>query len=260
MSFETLQFLEQIAAEDPGPLARALAASDRKDQAAEAAEKAEAEARRAAALDRAEGLALMDRQLGHPLAEIQRAQADAAAALDEVTDLSARLAKAQGKLDQARHNVEFFAARMQAAHDSVARMATATGGEDLLGPAKAAHAEFVARSRAAWAAAQAGQQGRARPFARGGVAARSDTDHAMCVECAKVGASAAESALIHLDPSPEPVPPGWMPSQPYCRDCGALQGACTCPAGTRRNAGRYQPVRAGGRDYGEIRRTAGSTA
>jgi hypothetical protein len=163
--FETLEFLQGAAAEDPGPLARALAASDREDRAAG---RAEAEAKRAAALDRAEGLALMDRQLGGPLAEISRAQAAAAAARDEIADLESRLAKARGKLDRATGNVEFFASLMQAAHDSVSRMATATGGTDLLAPAKQAHREYVQASRAAWEQ-QAGGPPR-RPFAAGGVA------------------------------------------------------------------------------------------
>jgi hypothetical protein len=173
----------------------------------------------------------MDRQLGGPLAEISRAQAAAAEARDEIADLESRMAKARGKLDRAQGSVEFFAARMQAAHDSVSRMATVTGGPDLLAPAKQAHREYVQASRAAWSAAQAGV--RPRPFAsRGGEAVRSDTDtdHVLCVECAQVGASAEESAMIHLDPSPPPVPDN------YCRTCGSPGDWCKCATGMRSTA------------------------
>jgi hypothetical protein len=85
----------------------------------------------------------------------------------------------------------------------------------MLAPAREAlreHAEYVARSRQVWQAAQNGA-GTARPFAAGGAAVRSDTDHEVCPECAKIGATAAESALIHLDPAPPPVPASFDESQ-----------------------------------------------
>jgi hypothetical protein len=54
-----------------------------------------------------------------------------------------------------------------------------------------------------------------RPFAsRGGAAVRSEVT---CEECIKVGASPDESFIIHSDPSPLPVPDGWVPEDgnPY---------------------------------------------
>jgi hypothetical protein len=68
--------------------------------------------------------------------------------------------------------------------------------------ASRAHRAFVETTRALWAEAQTGAARQApRPFA-GGVAVRGE----MCPECAAIGASAAESFLIHSDPAPETVP------------------------------------------------------
>src|SRR6185437_5988293 len=114
MTFETLGFLEQFAGEEPGPLARAIAAARVPDPEAIAEEK-ETKARQQAALDRAEALALQNRQLGDPMGGISRAQAIASAARDEIADLEGQLEKARKRLAQAQDNVNFFAARMQTA-------------------------------------------------------------------------------------------------------------------------------------------------
>jgi hypothetical protein len=206
--FETLTFLESVAAKDPGPLAKALAQSDRADRREAAATEREAEARRMAGLERAEALALADRQLGGPLAEIRRSQMLMAEAADEIAELQAKLEKAIRKRDSARQNAEFCATRMQAATDCATRSATVTGGPDLLAPAKQAHREYVQASRAAWKQAQTGVA--PRPFARRGVAARSE----YCVHCAEQGVDDQTSYLLHSDPELNvPVTPPGMQAE-----------------------------------------------
>src|SRR6185437_3212537 len=128
MTFETLGFVEQFAGEDPGPLARAIAAARVPDREA-IAEEREAEARRQAAIERAEALAVQNKSLGDPLGGISRAQALASAARDEIADLEGQLEKVRKRLRQAEDSVNFFASRMQAAQDSASRSA----GADLLG-------------------------------------------------------------------------------------------------------------------------------
>jgi hypothetical protein len=197
MSFNTLGFLESVnpaSADGQGrTVAEVLARARAGEQQGEAAEAAEAEAKRAAALEQAETLALQNRALGDPMGGISRAQAVATEARDEIAELEAKLAKAHKKLAGAQGNLEFFAARMQVAQDSARRSA----GADLLAPAKAAHREYVQTSQAAQAAAQAGTPWRARrPFASRGAAVRSEH----CIHCINQGVSDEDSYLLHSDP------------------------------------------------------------
>jgi len=211
MSYEALQALEALAADDPGPLERARlqsAAADRAEEAAAVREKAEREAERA---ERTEALAILNRAAGDPLGQMSVARAVIAAADDEIAELSAKLARAEAKRSRAADSMKFYAERLGAAQDCVQRSA----GGDLLAPAKAqlkAHQEYVQASRAAWSAAQAGAPRARRPFAgRGGEARRSES----CQHCIDQGVDDETSFLLHSDPQlAVPVTPPQQAEQP----------------------------------------------
>jgi hypothetical protein len=166
---------------------------------------------------------LANRQGGDVLGEISRARSALSAANDKIGDLRAQLADAEAKRDRAQGNVEFWAQRLAAVNDSVSRSVTVTGGPDLLAPAKAAHAEYVAASRAAWSAATSGTPRERRPFARRGAGHAVRSEH--CTWCTEFSLTDQESYLLHSDPElAVPVtPPGTVPEAEQARQVRAEQ-------------------------------------
>lgn len=174
-------------------LARALQAPDRDEIEQAAADRLAADAR----AEQRETQMMLNRQLGDPLGNVSRCQAAVAECRDEVADLENRLETARGRLSRATDSLTHWAGAADELHRaSVRRSDTA----DLLGPAKAAlagHQQYVAASRAAREAVQAGTPRRApRPF-RGDVAVRS---HLECIYCQRENVDPETSALLHLDP------------------------------------------------------------
>jgi hypothetical protein len=211
--FETYEFLESAAAADPGPAARARLKSDAADRATELAEAREIAERQAQRQEQAEMLALQNRALGDPIGELSRARAAAGQVQDRIADLESQLERERAKLSRAQSNIEFFAVRSQAVSDAVSRSAPMDGIEGAIFRAQAAHREYVAASRRAWADAQAGTAWRERPFvSRGGAAVRSEP--VTCPGCIAVGATPEQSFWIHhsdadgnpLSATAEPVP------------------------------------------------------
>jgi hypothetical protein len=203
------EFLDAHHDASLSPLQRALALDAAADAKSAADDRREEAARHAAAEERTELLTLANRQGHDPVGELRRFRADAMAADDLVRDLSDRLAKATARRDRINENMQSLTRQVDSIHAAVAsRSAPVMDGlNDLLAPARRAHAEYVTASRAAWQATQAGKA--PCPFAAGGVAVRGE----MCPECAAAGASEAESFLIHADPAPEPVPADFDESQ-----------------------------------------------
>ena len=170
------------------------------------AELEEARAAKAAAdalAERNEQLRLANAMAGDPLAELSRAQSATAAARDVVRDLEARLGEAREVLYRAEGNLAAWGGQVDEVMTQVARRSSAP--HDLLAPAKAAHMEFAAATRAAIAAVQAGTSRRAsRPFVSRGSVTRSE----YCVWCVEQGASDQEAYLLHSDPEYDcPVTP-----------------------------------------------------
>lgn len=203
----------------------------------ELAESAEAKAAADAAAGQREQLLMANRAAGDPIGMVSRCQAELAEERDRVRDLETQLETARGRLSRAAANLDHWAAEVDAVHAAVARRSD-TG--DLLAPAKAAHQQFAAATRAAFEAVQAGTPRRApRPFAGPGSATRSE--HVECAGCRKVGFSAAESFLVHQDPD-----------APFEEELLDLSEAAAAAFGRddqdKDKAGRYQPIRVG-RDY-----------
>ncbi len=119
--FETLDLLDSIAADDPGPLARARMQADADDRREALAAEQRAEARQVAASERAEVLALQNRALGDPMGGLSSARSQLMADDDLVSELRGKLEKAQARQERARENVEFFATRAQMANDASMR-------------------------------------------------------------------------------------------------------------------------------------------
>jgi hypothetical protein len=197
---DEIDFIEQFKPAAPRSVAEVLArvasVPDRADLAAAAAERAEADAR----AEQFETRTLLNRRLGNPLGEVSRMQAVVSEAREQVQELEGQLEKARGRLSQASETLTHWSAQADEVYRaSVQRSNTA----DLLAPAKqalAGHREYVAASRAAWSAVQAGTPRReSRPFAsRGRVAVRS---HLECIYCLRENVDAETSALLHHDPT-----------------------------------------------------------
>jgi hypothetical protein len=115
----------------------------------------------------------------------------------EVRDLEGQREKARGRLGRAAENLVHWSDQAEEIRAAVAQR---SDPGDLLGPAKAAlagHQEYVAASRAAIAAAQAGTPRRApRPFVSRGSVTRSES----CQWCIDQNVSDEDSYLLHSDP------------------------------------------------------------
>jgi hypothetical protein len=177
-------------------LRRQLAMPDRAELEADRRERAEAAARE----ERAEAMRLANYQFGDPLGQLTRSQMAAAEARDRVRALEDELAEARKVLHRCAE--EYVGWQEQA--EQVTATAARSAPHDLLGPAKAAHQEFVSATRAKVAAMGTGapQRTSRRPF--GGEASRSEP--VTCKMCLKYGATPEQSFLIHNDPAPEPAP------------------------------------------------------
>jgi hypothetical protein len=190
-----LEFQRQFKADGPPTLGDVFARALLPDRA----ELEEARAAKAAAdalAARNEELALANAMAGDPLAELSRAQTATAAARDVVRDLEARLSEARETLSRAEGNMAAWGGQVDEVMTQVARRSEAE--VDLLAPAKAAHQEFAAATRAAIAAMEAGTPRRAsRPFVSRG--AGEPDPPVDCPECAEAGCTWEESVLIHHD-------------------------------------------------------------
>jgi hypothetical protein len=170
-------------------LGRALVAPDRDEIVQAAAERAAADAR----AEQRETQMMLNARAGNPLGQVSRYQAVVAECRDRVTDLENQLETERSRLRRATETL----AHWSEAAEEVTATARRSAPADLLTPAKQAHAEFAAATRAAFAAVQSGTSRPApRPF-RGGVAVRS---HLECVYCLRENVDAETSALLHLDP------------------------------------------------------------
>jgi hypothetical protein len=155
----------------------------------------------------------------------------AARSLDDVFSEAGRLGDEDAAYNDALRTIERIerkrearqrdqlarAEHMTAVTDLASRSATtATGGPDLLGPAKAAHQEFLTVTRAKIRDAAAGAPRQPRPFAvtgrsSGGNAVRSEH----CIYCTDSGVTDETSYLLHSDPElAVPVTPPPHAEQP----------------------------------------------
>ena len=212
------QFRPPAAGSAAEVLAKAAVMPDLGDLAEAAAERAAADARAA----QREELLMANQAAGNPIAQVSRYQAELAEERDRVRDLESQLEAARSRVSRVAANLDHWSAEADAVRTAVARRSDNSG--DLLGPAKAAHREFAAATRAAIEALEAGTPRRApRPFAGHGNITRSEPP-VECPECVEAGCTWEESVLIHHDAdlarNPDPD-----------------------------HAERYQQVRAGGRDY-----------
>jgi hypothetical protein len=206
---DPLSFLEQVSGDGLSAIEKARIASARDDAREQReAEQREAE-RQAAAEQRLMSTALAEKQLGHPLAELSRAQRVVGPLADRVAELRHELGRAERRLERAEGSVKFWAQRAGDVHDAVQRSAT-SGLSEL--PASRAHREFVDETRRMLAESRPARAER-RPFASISRGETGELEPA-CPECKAAGASADESFLIHADPSPVPVPDEWAP-EPY---------------------------------------------
>jgi hypothetical protein len=197
---DEIEFAAQFRPPAAGSLTEVLAKAAVMPDVGELAEAAAAKAAADAATGQREQLLMANRAAGDPIGMVSRCQAQLAEERDRVRDLESQLETARGRLSRAAANLDHWSAEVDAIHTAVARRSDT---DDLLAPAKAAHAEFAAATRAAFAAVQAGTPRPARrPF---GNAVRSDQP-VTCAMCIKYGATAEQSFLIHADPSPEPAP------------------------------------------------------
>jgi hypothetical protein len=209
---DEIGFLDQRRA-SLSPLERALTLDLAADAKADAADRlAEAE-RKAAAEHRAEVLRLGNRQAGDPLGQLARFRAEYAQAEDEVTDLAARLKRAEAKRDRIGGTIQGLANRVDEITASISRSAGPPidpGNPFAVGLARAHH-EFAEATRARWIEATAARALAPRPKAGRGSVARAlgdgNFDVPDCPACVKAGATEAESFLLHSDPDhPVPVP------------------------------------------------------
>jgi len=188
---DPIEFQAQFVDDGPPTLAtifaRALAA-DRGDldEARRAAED------QAAREERRENLALLNRQAGDPLGQVNRCQLAVSAARDEVNDLRSRLADAEERLARAAGALVDFETE---ADQVLAASARRSQTPDMLAEAKRVAAELRVEQLLA---ARSQAPGR-RPKGHGGNAVRADQP-VTCQECIAAGASPAESFLIHQDP------------------------------------------------------------
>jgi hypothetical protein len=176
-------------------LARAAAAPDREEIVQAAADRAAADAR----AEQREAQMMLNRQMGDPLGNVSRYQAAVAECRDEVQDLEVRLEAARGRLGRASDTLAHWAGQADEVHRASVQR---SDPGDLLGPAKAAHREVAAATRAARETLQSGmsrQAVRSRPGGRrpfDGEISRSE----YCVYCTKEGVSDHDSYLLHSDP------------------------------------------------------------
>ena len=126
-------------------LARAAAMPDRAELEEAAAARAAADAR----AEQRETLMMLNRAADDPIGMVSRCQAQLAEERGRVRDLESQLETARGRLSRAAANLDHWSAEADAIHTAVARRSDTA---DLLAPAKAAHAEYVTASRAAFAA------------------------------------------------------------------------------------------------------------
>jgi hypothetical protein len=172
-------------------LARRLATPDLSELTEDAAARAAAEARAA----QRETMLSLNSQMGDPIGHVSRYQAACSELRGEVDDLEAQLTAARGRLNRAAQNLVHWT---EAADEirSIAAQRSDTG--DLLAPAKqllAGHQQYLAASRAAVAAVQAGTPRQPRPFAGHGDARRSEP--VTCPHCIKCGFTPEQSFEIH---------------------------------------------------------------
>ena len=194
-----LEFLDERHA-DLSPLEQALRLDAAADAKADAADRQESAQRAAAAQERVELLQLANRQGHDPIGELRRSRAAAVAAQDEVVDLTAKLEKASRRRDRINENLTALTRQMDQINAAVASR-SAVGiddQDDLLAPARRAHAAFVEETRLRMAGAAAGRAPRARrPFvSRGSVIGRSEH----CLHCIDQGVDDETSYLLHSDP------------------------------------------------------------
>lgn len=172
-------------------LAKATVMPDLADLAETAATKAAEEAR----ATQREELLQANRAAGDPIGHVTRCQAQLAEQRDRIRDLEAQLGEARRREAHAAENLAHWSAAADEIRTAVAQRSD-TG--DLLGPAKAAHLEFVQTTRAAFAAVQAGRPARRRaPFVSRGDITRTELE---CWYCQQDGVGHEESVLAHLDP------------------------------------------------------------
>jgi hypothetical protein len=182
---------------DLSPVQRALAFSAMEDAKAEAIERREQAERDAYRQERTEALVFANRQGGDVLGGLQMARAAFGAADDQVRDLSAQLERAEARRNSAHESIQLLSRRLDEMTAAVSRSAPSpsSGVEGTLSRAQEALREAQAERRVDAMLARGRSGARARPFARGGRAARSE--QVTCDACLAVGATPEESFLIH---------------------------------------------------------------
>jgi hypothetical protein len=172
MAFDELQLLEQLGGQNPfGESRIALAAAH--EAVEDAAEARRAEQRQAEAIQRQETLALLDRQMGGPIAEVRRHQMQAADLADKVRDLEDQLENARGKLDACRASLEWWSERLTLVDEGTRRSTPPTALERTKAAAAEAYRQAaedeMTRKQVLRAARERQKQGRRK------LASRSDS-------------------------------------------------------------------------------------
>jgi hypothetical protein len=178
-------------------LTRRLATPDLDDLAETLAAKAAADAR----AEQREQLIAANRASGDPIGQVSRYQGMVSELRGEVLDLETQLEAARGRLNRAAENLVHWSEQADEIRTAVAGRSDSVEG-DLLAPAKAVlagHQQYVAASRAAIAAVQAGTPRQRRPF--GGEVRRSEFT---CAGCKAEGIDPDTSFLIHNGPDRHP--------------------------------------------------------
>lgn len=97
MAYESLELLQRLGGDTPDLTGQALARAEVRGAIQDARAEREAESRRAEREQRAETMALLDRQMGGAMEQVRRHQGDMAGLQERVDDLEAQLAQSQGQ-------------------------------------------------------------------------------------------------------------------------------------------------------------------
>jgi chromosome segregation ATPase len=118
-----LELLQRLGGDTPDLTGQALARAEVRGAIQDARAEREAESRRAEREQRAETMALLDRQMGGAMEQVRRHQGDMAGLQERVDDLEAQLAKARGNLESCRSSLTWWSERLMLADETVSRSA-----------------------------------------------------------------------------------------------------------------------------------------
>jgi chromosome segregation ATPase len=120
MAYEAMWLLESVGG-DPGLAGSAMARAAAQEAIEDAAEERQAEQRRAAAEERRETLAVLDRQFGGAQEQIRHLQAGISDQADAVADLESKLERARARLESSRSSLAWWSERLLLAQEGTQR-------------------------------------------------------------------------------------------------------------------------------------------